>query len=70
MSREELREGYIGLMQDLYDAEFYFDRLENLFLTRRFNFPRVRNAYWRRHRWNKRRSQSVDAVRAPSCFSG
>ena len=26
MSREELRDGYIGLMHDLYAAEFYFDR--------------------------------------------
>jgi hypothetical protein len=53
MTRDELRDGYIGLMRDLYDPEFYFERLENLFLTRRFNFARTRNAYWRRHPWKK-----------------
>jgi radical SAM superfamily enzyme YgiQ (UPF0313 family) len=68
MSREELRDGYIGLMHDLYDAEFYFDRLENLFLTRRFDPGRVRNEYWRQHRWQKWRSQSLDGVRALGLF--
>jgi hypothetical protein len=51
MTRDELRDGYIGLMRDLYDAKFYFERFENLYLARRFNFARTRNAYWRRHPW-------------------
>ena len=68
MSREELRDGYIGLMHDLYDAEAYFDRLENLFLTRRFDPGRVRNEYWRQHPWQKWRSQSLDGVRALGLF--
>ncbi|MGO8936425.1 MAG: B12-binding domain-containing radical SAM protein [Mycobacterium sp.] len=68
MTRDELRDGYIGLMRDLYDPEFYFERLENLFLTRRFNFARTRSAYWRRHPWIKRKSQSVDALRATVLF--
>ena len=68
MTREELRDGYIGLMQDLYDADSYFDRLENLYLTRGFDFARVRNAYLRRHPWQKWRAQSFDAVRAFGLF--
>jgi len=68
MTRDELRDGYIGLMRDLYDPEFYFERLENLFLTRRFNFARTRNAYWRRHPWKKWKSQSADALRAIGLF--
>ena len=48
MTRDELRDGYVGLMRDLYDPDFYFERLENLYLTRRFDFGRARNAYWRR----------------------
>ncbi len=68
MTRDELRQGYIGLMRDLYDATFYFERLENLYLTRKFNFGRARNAYWRQHRWKKRKSQSVDALRATVLF--
>jgi radical SAM superfamily enzyme YgiQ (UPF0313 family) len=68
MTRDELRDGYVGLMRDLYDAEFYFERLENLYLTRRFDFARTRNEYWRRHPWTKWRSQSVDALRAVGLF--
>ncbi len=68
MTRDELRDGYVDLMQDLYDPEFYFERLENLFLTRRFDFARTRNAYWRRHPWRKLKSQSVDALRATVLF--
>ena len=68
MTRDELRDGYIGLMRDLYDAEFYFERLENLYLTRRFDFARIRNEYWRRHPWAKWKSQSVDALRAFGLF--
>ncbi len=68
MTRDELRDGYVGLMRDLYDADFYFERLENLYLTRGFDFARTRNEYWRRHPWTKRKSQSVDAMRAIGLF--
>ena len=53
MTRDELRDGYIDLMRDLYDPDVYFERLENLYLTRRFDFGRARKAYWRRHPWRK-----------------
>jgi radical SAM superfamily enzyme YgiQ (UPF0313 family) len=68
MTREELRDGYIGLMHDLYEPEFYFERLENLFLARKFNWARARNAYWRTHPWQKWKSQSVDALLATGLF--
>src|SRR3984957_19830398 len=68
MSREELRDGYVDLMQELYDPDFYFERLENLFLTRKFDWARTRNAYWRKHPWRKLKSQSVDAVLATGLF--
>ena len=68
MSRGELRDGYIGLMRDLYDAESYFDRLENLYLTRQFECARNGNAYWRLHRWKKWESQALDALRAIGLF--
>lgn len=68
MTRDELRDGYIGLMQDLYDPDFYFERLENLFVARQFRWARARNAYWRRHPWQKLKSQSVDALLAAGLF--
>ena len=68
MTREELRDGYVGLMQELYEADFYFDRLENLYLNRHFDFARVRNAYWRKHPLRRWKSQSLDAARAIGLF--
>lgn len=69
MSRDELRDGYIGLMRDLYNPDFYFDRLEkNLYLTREFDFGRARNAYLRHHPWRRRRAQLFDAARAFGLF--
>ena len=68
MSREQLRDGYVGLMRDLYDPDFYFERLENLYLTRRFDFARARSAYWRQHPWRKWRSQTADGARALGLF--
>ena len=68
MSREQLRDGYVALMRDLYEPNFYFERLENLYLTRKFNFSRARAEYWKRHRWHRRRAKSLDALRAAGLF--
>lgn len=68
MTRDELRDGYVDLMQELYDPDFYFERLETLFITRKFDWARTRNAYWRKHPWRKLKSQSVDAVLATGLF--
>jgi hypothetical protein len=68
MTREELRDGYIPLMRDLYEPESYFDRFQNLYLTREFNFSKTRSAYWRRHKWKKWQAKSFDALRATGLF--
>src|SRR5258708_8411189 len=62
MTREELRDGYVDLMQELYEPDFYFERLENLFLTRKFDWARTRNAYWRKHPWRKWKAQPPHAA--------
>lgn len=51
MSREELRDGYMRLMRELYEPAAYFDRLDDLFLRSNFKFSAARAAYWRRHPW-------------------
>ncbi|WP_163749785.1 DUF4070 domain-containing protein [Mycolicibacterium helvum] len=68
MSREELRDGYISLMRDLYDPDSYFDRLESLYFTRKFDFGRARNAYLRNHPWRRRKAQLLDGGRALGLF--
>ncbi len=52
MSPEELRDGYLRVMNELFDAGNYFDRTEALFLRPDFEIGSVkaRPAYWRRRR--------------------
>src|SRR5262249_37727635 len=52
MTREELREGYLQLMRDVYDPDAYFERLEELYLSGNFRAGQARARYWRRHWWS------------------
>lgn len=51
ISREELREGYLNLMRDVYDPDRYFEGLEELYLRDNFRAGTTRAAYWKRHWW-------------------
>ena len=51
MSREELRDGFVQLMRDLYEPNAYFERFESLYLAGGFTFGRPRTRYWQRHPW-------------------
>ncbi|MGE5192289.1 MAG: radical SAM protein [Deltaproteobacteria bacterium] len=52
MTREELRDGYLQLMRDVYEPEAYFERLEELYLRDNFQFGTGRARYWRTHWWS------------------
>lgn len=49
MSREELRDGYIKLMTELYSPENYFGRLDGLLLHDHFQLASGQARYWRKH---------------------
>jgi len=49
ISREALYAGYTELMRDLYAADAYFGRLDELYLSGRFQFSKARTRYLRRH---------------------
>lgn len=49
MTREELSDGYIQLLAELYEPTAYFTRLDDLFISKQFRFSQTREAYWRRH---------------------
>ena len=51
LTRESLRDGYLTVMQKLYEPASYFDRLESLFLRGNFRFGQARTKYWREHPW-------------------
>jgi hypothetical protein len=49
LSREELREGYVKVLNDLYSPEAYFGRTEALYLEKKIVVGRGRLRYWRKH---------------------
>jgi radical SAM superfamily enzyme YgiQ (UPF0313 family) len=51
LAREQLRDGYIQVLNALNDPEAYFERLEALYLEGRLEFSQAANRYWRRRPW-------------------
>jgi radical SAM superfamily enzyme YgiQ (UPF0313 family) len=64
MSREELRDGYVQVMRDLYEPDAYFERLEELYLKKRIAYNDGVVKYWRRHPWHWLKSQARNAITA------
>jgi radical SAM superfamily enzyme YgiQ (UPF0313 family) len=63
MSREELREGFLQLMRDLYEPNAYFERFESLYLSGDFTCGRPRARYWQRHPWTRFKARAVELAR-------
>jgi radical SAM superfamily enzyme YgiQ (UPF0313 family) len=68
MSREDLREGYLRLMTDLYEPEAYFGRLEDLYIEHQQAWGRGVARYWRRHPWVWLKTQTINAVTSVVLF--
>jgi hypothetical protein len=68
MSRQELRDGYVKVMRDVYEPEAYFERLDELFIKKRIPFNEGVIRYWRRHRWQGLKTQARNSVIAGVLF--
>jgi len=64
ISREELRDGYIRVMNDLYTPEAFFDRLDDLIIKGRLEMGRGRARYWRTHPFNFLKWQTLWTVQS------
>ncbi|HEV3137108.1 MAG TPA: radical SAM protein [Pirellulales bacterium] len=64
MTREQLRDGYLRVMRELYEPAAYFERLESLYLDERFVFGQSRIDYWRKHPWTRLKAQSKNLARS------
>ncbi len=51
MSAQQLRDGFIGVMQDCYEADAYFQRLDAQFVDENFKFTLHQLPYWQSHKW-------------------
>jgi radical SAM superfamily enzyme YgiQ (UPF0313 family) len=69
MSREELRDGYVRVMRDVYEPEAYFGRLEDLYLKERIPFGAGVARYWRRHPWSWLTMQARNLAAAAFLFA-
>jgi radical SAM superfamily enzyme YgiQ (UPF0313 family) len=68
MSRTELRDGYVQLMQDLYEPGAFFQRVEDLYLEARLPFAQGRARYWRRHPWRRWRAAAGLLLRSAGLY--
>jgi hypothetical protein len=51
MSCEELRDGFVQVMQECYSADAYFQRLDAQLIDENFKFTVHHLPYWMSHRW-------------------
>src|SRR5262249_56762615 len=56
------------VMNDLYEPDAYFDRVEELFLKEKLGFNRGIVKYWRRHPWAWFKAETKNLIRAMVLF--
>ena len=64
ISRDELRDGYISVMNDLYTVEAYFGRLDALIIDEKLDMGKGRSKYWKTHPLSFMKWQSLWAVQS------
>lgn len=64
MDRTTLRDGFVRLMESLYEPEAFFERLDSLYLDPSFGVGPGRERYWRSHPVRRARAKAFDLVRA------
>jgi len=69
MSRQELRGGYIRLMEQLYSPEAYFARLDGLLLHDGFQLARRQALFWQEHAWKGFKAKTLLVTRAALLFA-
>lgn len=68
MSRTELRDGYVRVLNEIYEPDAYFERLEDLYLKDKLDFGIGVANYWRRNRWAWLKSQVRNLITAVILF--
>ena len=68
LGRLALRDGYVRLMEDIYHADAYFERLAGGLGSRSVPFAPARARYWRRHPLARVKGQIVNLARAAALF--
>jgi radical SAM superfamily enzyme YgiQ (UPF0313 family) len=69
LTREELRAGYVRVMNELYEPEAFFDRVDDLFLNFRMKHLAARARYRRRRPWQRLRNNTRGWIEAAVLMS-
>ena len=69
IGREELRNGYVRVMNELYECAPYFERLEALYIEGNIRIGEGRARWWRKHPWARFKSESLWLVQALGLFA-
>ncbi len=59
LTRAELRDGWFKVMNDLYQPDPYFARLDDLYITQALDTGRARSRFWKTHPWEKFKNESI-----------
>ena len=63
MTRAELRDGCVRLMQEIYEPTAFLERLDRMFLSEPFAVGASRAAWLRGHPWSRLKAESVTIAR-------
>lgn len=69
IGREELRDGWIRVMNDMYDPDVYFERLDDLYITNKLDMGRGRARWWKQHRFAQFKTESLFLAQALGLFT-
>jgi hypothetical protein len=69
IGREELRDGYLGVLSDMYEPNAFFQRVDSLFIDESIVWGRGRANYWKRHRWQQVKTEGTFLAQAVALFA-
>jgi radical SAM superfamily enzyme YgiQ (UPF0313 family) len=69
LTRQELRDGYVRLLDELYEPGAYFDRVDDLYLRQWYVPGLTRERYWRRHPWQWFKAKARFLLRSAGLFA-
>ena len=69
ISREALRDGYIKVLNDLYEPEAFFGRLDALYIDSGLVMGRAQERHWRRHPWRLVKAKVKLSAQAAGLFA-
>ena len=69
MTREEMHEGYVRVLNYLYHPDNFFRRLESLYIDGKIDMGRTRANYWKKHPINAMKTNAMFLAHAAGLFA-